>query len=172
MVVLDRDRGAGGLFDRPRRTGDIPSRRYAQMKYWPLLLLFAVGCGGSSPTAPTPRIPDVAGNYAGTLTFVYPQIDRTVVCPASTTIQQTGGALSVAPILLSGPCGNVSFPVGDLDIDANGSIGTETNTIFEPTCGTYQYTASGGFFGREFRFSAIYSSSTCLGFTVTATLTR
>ena len=130
----------------------------------PAALVCAVllsACGSSTPTAPTPRVPQVAGSYTGTVTFTYPQLGQSLVCPATTTINQTGSAIAIAPVRLSGPCGTISIPLGDADIDANGSIGSESGTLNEPSCGVYSYTASGGFFGREFQFAMVASSSTC-----------
>lgn len=136
------------------------------------LSLVLAACGGAGPTAPTQRFPQVAGSYFGTVTIVYPQLGRTLNCSASTTVNQNGAALSIAPMILGGVCGNLSLPLGDTTIDANGSLGNESGSVSEPSCGLYHYSGSGGFFGREFRFSAVYSSSTCVNFNITATLAR
>ena len=138
-----------------------------------LLIGASLACGNSStPNAPTPSVPQVAGNYTGSVTFTYPQLGQSLNCPATTTVNQTGRAVSIAPLRLSGQCGNVSIPIGDADIDANGSIGSETGTINEPSCGIYNYSASGGFFGRTFQFAMQASSSTCPNFNLSGTLTR
>lgn len=137
-----------------------------------MLLAFSVACGSSAPAAPTPSIPQVAGSYVGTVTITYPQFGVTISCPASTTVVQTGAALSIAPLAVSGACGNTSVPMGNVDIDSNGSIGNDTGTINEPSCGVYSYSASGGFFGRQFQFAMTASSSTCVVFSMSGTLTR
>jgi hypothetical protein len=76
--------------------------------------------------------------------------------------------------VLAGDCGNVSIPLGQATIDQTGAIngGSATGTNTDPSCGTYNYTASGGFFGKEFRLSMSATSSTCLNFNFTMTLTR
>lgn len=138
-----------------------------------LIVLFSA-CGGDSPTAPTrPQYPDVAGRYSGTVSIFYPQVGRTLACPATTAVTQNGNLVSIAPVALTGACGSLSIPVGDLTIDENGSLGNQTGSVTDP-CGLYTYSASGGFFGREYRFSLIYAStsSRCITFNVTGTLTR
>lgn len=142
-----------------------------------LLLVGLVACGGgsSSPSAPSvPTIPTVSGNYSGTSTFSFPELHATMNCPASTVVTQSGSTVSVAPIVLTGQCGTISIPVGLATIDATGAIegGGASGTYNEPSCGTYNYTGSGGFFGREFRLSMSASSSTCYNFNFTMVLTR
>lgn len=141
----------------------------------PLMLLsfvFACGGGGSS-TAPTPSIPNVVGNYTGTVTINFPEIPSQLTCPSTTAVTQSGSTVSIAPIVLGGSCGNLSLPFGQATIDATGNIPGETGSFFDNSCGgTYNYSASGGFFGRDFRFSMSASSSKCLNFNVTGTLTR
>lgn len=136
------------------------------------LLIAACGGNNDSLTGPSARLPQVAGSYAGTVTIFYPELGRTLTCPATTQVNQTGAAIVFAPIILTGPCGTISLPLGDADIDANGSIGTETGTVNNPSCGVYQYTASGGFFGRQFQFSGSFNSSSCINFNITGTLSR
>lgn len=134
---------------------------------------FLVACGSSAPTAPTPTIPIVAGSYAGTVTIVFPEIPRTLTCPATTAVTQAGSSISIAPIALSGVCGAVSIPAGPATIDATGNLGVASGSYFEPSCsGSYTYAISGGFFGRDFRFSMTATSAICLNYTVTATLTH
>jgi hypothetical protein len=139
-----------------------------------VLAVFAASCGGGSPTKPSSTIPTVAGSYSGTATFTFPEVPSTVNCPASTTITQSGATVNIAPIVLAGDCGNVSIPLGQATIDQTGAIngGSATGTNTDPSCGTYNYTASGGFFGKEFRLSMSATSSTCLNFNFTMTLTR
>lgn len=131
-------------------------------------------CGGDSPTAPTPQIPNVVGSYTGTITVTLPEVPASRDCPASTSVTQSGSTVSVAPIVLGGTCGNLSLPVGQQTIDATGAFtGPTTGTFFEPSCGgNYTYTASGGFFGRELRISMTATSAICLNFNFTAVLTR
>lgn len=141
-----------------------------------ILVILTIGatlaCGSSSPTSPTPSAPQVAGNYTGGVTISYPSLGRTVTCQAATTINQQGFNLSIAPMILTGVCGTISIPIGDTTIDANGSIGQGSGSFSEPSCGIYSFVGSGGFFGREFRLSAIYTSQTCPPFTITGVLLR
>lgn len=143
------------------------------------LVTFAVlafsGCGGDSNSLTSPdrsSIPQVAGNYSGTLTAALPELGERMDCPASTVVTQTGSVVSVAALTLSGECGSMSIPMGQATIDSNGSFPNESGTYTEPSCGTYSYTLSGGFFGRELRFSVVMTSSTCLNINANGTLSR
>ena len=79
----------------------------------------------------------------------------------------------MAPLVLGGVCGNVSIPVGAGVIDATGALmGATSGTYNEPSCGTYSWTGSGGFFGRELRMSINATSQTCYKFNLTMNLTR
>lgn len=133
----------------------------------------SAGCGGSS-TGPSNRIPSVNGAYSGTVTVVYPELQRSVTCPASTTVTQSGSTVNIAPIVLAGQCGGISIPIGQTTIDSTGAVdgGSGSGTYNEPSCGVYSYSFSGGFFGREFRASANYTSRTCYNFNFTMTLSR
>jgi len=138
----------------------------------PLLLVACGGDGGNNLTGPSSTIPNVAGNYAGTMTASLPELGRTASCRATTTVTQGGGGnVSIAPIQLSGECGLTSLPFGSATIDSTGSLGSTTATVRE-SCGTYSATGSGGFFGRELRLSMVYISSTCYNMNITITLTR
>ena len=137
-----------------------------------LTISATIACG-SSPTTPTPTTPQVAGNYAGTITLVRPEVNNSLTCPATTSVTQVGNAVNIAPMLLSGVCGNLSIPFGAAMIDSTGALtGPNTGIFNEPTCGSYSYAASGGFFGRELRLSMSATSATCLNFNFTANLTR
>jgi hypothetical protein len=137
-----------------------------------ILALAISACGGKSPSEPTETIPRVSGAYSGSATFTYPELQATVTCPASTTVTQSGSTVSVAPLVLTGQCGTMSLPLGQVTIDATGAIQGESGNYTEPTCGVYNYTASGGFFTREFRLSVAATSSTCYNFNFTALLSR
>ena len=80
----------------------------------------------------------------------------------------------IAPLLLSGACAGVldSFPLGTVTIDTNGAITDDGMDIYTEDCGTYNATGSGGFFGRELRFSLVATSTTCFNFNFTAVLSR
>lgn len=141
------------------------------------ICLVSAACGGSSsssPTAPTPQIPNVVGTYTGSITINLPEVPTSRTCPASTSVTQSGSTVSIAPIILGGSCGNLSAPIGQATIDTTGAItGQSSGVFFEPTCGgTYGYQASGGFFGRELRLSMNATSTICLNFNFTAVLTR
>lgn len=109
---------------------------------------------------------------AETGTVVKPSTQLT--CPTSTSVTAVEGDGELASLMLRGDCDGVSLPLGQVTIDATGAIGggSESGTYTEPSCGTYNYAASGGFFGRELRMSVTASSSTCYDFNFTATLTR
>jgi hypothetical protein len=139
------------------------------------LALLPVACGGEGGgndiTGPSTRTPNVAGNYSGTTTVVFPELGRTASCPTTTSVTQSGNTVSIAPLQLGGDCGGVSIPLGQTTIDATGSLGSETGSITD-TCGVYNYTASGGFFGREMRLSMIATSNTCWNMNLTINLTH
>ena len=143
-----------------------------------LCITAACGDGNSSPTAPSPMqptFPQVSGNYAGTISFTFPELGRSLSCPATTVVTQAGNSVSIAPILLGGGCAEIigSLPVGTVTITQNGSFEEDESESFtDPSCGVYTVTGSGGFFGRELRFSLTATSSTCYNFTVTAVLSR
>lgn len=136
-------------------------------------LIGLVSCGGNgSPTGPSNKIPNVVGSYSGTATFTYPELQVTLTCPASTVVTQSGSTVSLAPIVLNGQCQGVSIPVGQTTIDNTGAMQSENGSYTEPSCGVYAYSASGGFFGREFRFSLNATSSTCYNMNITGVLSR
>jgi large exoprotein involved in heme utilization and adhesion len=138
-----------------------------------IVTLAVSACGGDSPSAPSPNTPAVSGGYAGNGTLVAPQLAARVTCPASTSVTQSGKTVSIAPIVLTGECGSISIPVGQVAIDATGAIdGSASGSFNEPGCGTYHYVGSGGFFGREFRISMSATSSSCENFNFTAVLSR
>ena len=143
-----------------------------------LCITAACGDGNSSPTAPSPMqptFPQVSGNYAGTISFTFPELGQSLSCPATTVVTQAGNSVSIAPILLGGGCAGIidSLPVGTVTITQNGSFEEDESESFtDPSCGVYTGTGSGGFFGRELRFSLTATSSTCYNFTVTAVLSR
>ena len=74
-----------------------------------------VGCGANSPTGPSNSTPNVVGSYTGNITIAYPELGQSLVCPASTTVTQSGTTVSAAPIVLRGECGSLSIPVGQDD---------------------------------------------------------
>src|SRR5262249_13956149 len=139
-----------------------------------ILLILTVACSNNSPTGPSNSIPNVTGNYSGTTNVTYPELGRSVTCPTSTSVTQSGSTVNIAPLVLTGPCGNQSVPFGQVSIDATGAIdsGSGSGTYNEPSCGTYSYTGSGGFFGRDLRISLIYNSQTCYNFNLTINLSR
>lgn len=134
-----------------------------------------MACGGSSPTTPTPTIPQVAGTYTGQVTITLPEVPSSRTCPAQTAVTQSGSSVNIAPIVFTGTCGNLSVPMGPTTIDATGALASSgiAQTFFEPTCGgNYTTIGSGGFFGRELRITLTATSSACLNFNFTAVLTR
>jgi len=155
-----------------------------------LILVAALGlcaaCGGndSSPMAPTPTTPNVVGNYSGNITITYQLIGRSISCPASTTVTQSGSNVTLSPMQVGGVCpsaGLTSIPGGDFTITNTGSMGSQSvNNIFIPACnGYYNATASGGFFANTLQFTFLYtvaSGQTCLSqlgnFTFAGTLSR
>lgn len=151
-------------------------RKFSSVAVYFVLAISAIACGSSSPTTPTPvapTVPQVAGSYAGTITITYPEINRTLSCPATTSVTQSGSSVNIAPLALSGLCAGLSIPFGGDAIDATGNFtSSPTGTYSDPSCGSYSYVSSGGFFGRELRLSMTAISSTCLDLNFSANLTR
>jgi hypothetical protein len=118
-------------------------------------------------------VPQVSGNYSGTLNFVFPELNASMACPASTVVTQSGSNVNMAPIIATGQCAGMSIPIGAMDIDSNGGLGSGSGTYYDSSCGgTYSYTVGGGFYGREFRLSMSATSPTCYNFNFTSVLSR
>jgi hypothetical protein len=68
----------------------------------------------------------------------------------------------------------LSIPVGQATINATGALdmGSGSGTFTDPSCGTYSYSGSGGFFGRDLRISLSATSRTCFNFNMTVTLSH
>ena len=150
-----------------------------------IALLWA-GCGGggsSNPVAPSSTWPNVAGYYTGSVTINYTTLGLSLTCGASTTVNQSGSSVSFAPLTFSGTgsCATLgSVPVGNGTIDANGSLGSASQTnIYLASCnGYYNGSSSGGFFGSQLQFSYLFTpqSGACVNspgvFSLTGTLNR
>ena len=139
-----------------------------------VVALLVTGCGGGSPTSPSgPQYPSVAGSYVGTTTVVFPELNQSVICPTTTSVTQSGGSINMAPLVLTGACGNLSVPVGSGTIDTLGALqGSTSGSYNEPSCGIYNWTGGGGFFGRDLRLSINATSTTCFNFNMTINLSR
>jgi hypothetical protein len=153
---------------------------------FPLLIAGCVGiataCGdGSSPSSPSSSYPNVAGNYSGSTVLSYPSLGTSVTCPTTTTVTQSGANVSIAPLTFSGACASLgALPAGDFTMTTTGSLGsaTATNIPLAFCNGSYNGSASGGFFGSTFQFSLVYTavSGGCVtqlgNFSVTANLSK
>jgi hypothetical protein len=131
------------------------------------------GCG-SSPAAPTPTYPSVAGSYAGTATFT--TTATTVSCAASTAVSQSGNRVNIAALQLGSECGTGNIPGGQFTISTTGALeGIASSTVTDSGCGgTYNVSGSGGFFDRELRLTFTYTSGTpaCVLRSFSTTMTR
>lgn len=140
------------------------------------LALLAVACGGDGGdndiTGPSSQTPAVAGTYSGSTSMTLPQLGQTITCPTTATVTQSGTTVTIEALRLTGPCGDISIPMGQVTIDASGTVLSETGSFDDPSCGVYNYSASGSFTGRELRFSVAGTSSTCSNFSMTMTLSR
>lgn len=138
-----------------------------------LMLTLACGDGGDNVTGPTNTIPNVAGNYGGSTTITFPELNLSTACPTTTSVTQSGGGnINVAPLQVRCPdIGLLSLPIGEATIGSTGSLGSESGS-FSMDCGVYNFTGSGGFFGRDLRLSLTYVSTTCYNMNITINLTR
>jgi hypothetical protein len=69
----------------------------------------------------------------------------------------------LASITLTGSstCTSLAIPIQFI-IDSTGAIPGHTSGIInDPSCGTYSYSASGGFSGRQFSLELVANSATC-----------
>ncbi len=155
---------------------NVPTRGGSVAFLLSLISLFVVtGCGGSEGniTGPSSSVPNVAGNYSGNTTVALPELAGSVTCPTTTSVTQSGNTVNIAPLLLSGVCGSLSIPLGQVTIDTTGALlGLNSTTYTDPSCGTYSAVGSGGFFGRDLRISMSATSRTCYNMNITITLTR
>ena len=138
------------------------------------LVILTVACGDNDGiTGPSNNIPSVAGNYSGSTTISFPELTLSTTCPTTTSVTQSGGgSINIAPLQVRCPdIGLLSLPFGEATIGATGSLGSESGTLTQE-CGVYNYTGSGGFFGRDLRLSLTYTSRTCYNMNITINLTR
>ena len=138
------------------------------------MVLLCASCGGSPSGPSAPSIPSVAGNYSGTTTVTYPLVPLSFTCNSSTIVTQSGATVSMAPITLTGSsnCTSLAIPIGQFIIDSTGAIPAHTSGTFnDPSCGTYSYSASGGFSGRQFSLELVANSATC-SLRLTSTMTK
>ncbi len=126
------------------------------------------GVTGSSAST----VPQVAGSYSGILDLFFPELGTSMSCPGSTVITQSGSTITLTPFIAGGACDGMSVPVGFRSIDSNGAVPDETGSFNEPTCGIYNYFASGSFSGRELLFSVTATSTTCWNMNITGVLSR
>jgi len=140
--------------------------------FWLAPLVFSIACGSDGPslTSPSNSIPNVTGNYSGTTSLSFPELGQNLSCATTTSVTQSGSTVSIAPLQLGSPC-SISVPVGNATIDATGSLGSSTMTDTE-SCGVYNMTGSGGFFGKDLRLSINATSRTCYNFNMTVNLSR
>ncbi len=144
-------------------------------------IALAVGlaaCGGSDDGGPTlpkpPAYPALSGNYTGTVVMAFPQTQQSVTCPATTSINQTNEVVYVMPIVLGAPCTGVDpILMPNLVIDTQGRVPSFPQSMaFQADCGVYTQTLDGGFYGDQFRFTAVLTSTTCPPYSFTAVLTK
>ncbi len=138
-----------------------------------LVATSASGCVESG-TNPTPDdIPQVAGNYSGTITLAFPEKGTSMTCTATTSATQSGSTVNITPIVFGGLCAGINIPLGTVIIDDTGDIpASVSGTTNNPNCGTYNYTVTGGFDGTELELSATLTSTTCDDATLTVVLIR
>lgn len=138
-----------------------------------LILVYTAACGGSNgPAAPTPQIPNVVGNYSGMTTISFPELGQSITCPTSTSVTQSSTTVNIAPLQWGGVCGGMSVPIGQATIDNTGNLLGQSQSTYRDTCGVYNITASGGFFGRDLRLSLFATSTTCYNMNITINLSR
>ena len=143
------------------------------------LALVVSACGGDTPTAPSPsvpQIPQVAGTYTGSLQFSAPSLDFTATTPANVTVVQAGSQLTITGTLtFDGTPSEVPAITGTVNatgfFTATGggsSLGED-----DPTCGTLTPTAfTITFSGNTLRWVEQVGTSLCGNVELSGTLTR
>ena len=105
------------------------------------------------------------------MTLSYPELAVSLSCAASTVVTESGSSVDIAPITASGDCGGIAVTQAtSIAIDSSATI--SISGTLSAACGVYNWTATGGFYGREMRFQFNLTSSTCLNQTTTGTLSR
>ena len=133
------------------------------------------GCsGGNSPTAPSQNLPSVAGSYRGSITIEPLDGGPSLTCSGVTWVTQSGNGISMWPIDVGGDCPAITIPFGPATIDETGRIaGSGTSGTFtQPSCGTYAYTSSGGFSGRQMQIEIFATSNICSNMNIIISLLR
>ena len=142
------------------------------------LLLFTAACDdGGSPTAPTSRIPDIAGTYTGSLAFTSSLGSQfTTNVSARVTVVQAGSRVTLTGSLTVGGQ-SVEIPAVTGTVNATGfftrTSGSLIDSIEDPTCG--RVTDAGGsvtFSGRTVRIVDNATTQFCGNLQLSGTLTR
>ena len=118
----------------------------------PLLVPLLCAACADSVTEPSPPIPSVAGNYAGTTLPGTPLFG-----PTTTSVTQSGTLVTIEPLQISSGLCPTSIPFSTTTIDQTGSFGTKSGTFSYCRC-LYHYTATGGFGERDLQISLRASS--------------
>ena len=141
-----------------------------------VILLGFVACG-DSPTAPTSRVPEVAGTYTGTLYLTSSQSSQRIAVQMRMVVVQAGAQLTIT--------GSMSF--GGQTIDLPAITGTINQTGFftitaggyyedaadDGECGRITPTSSSlTFSGRTARYQESADSQHCGSLQLSGTLTR
>jgi hypothetical protein len=137
--------------------------------------LLLVAC--ANPTGPSSNVPQVAGNYSGTVTFLSPYSGDLYSCPVTASVTQSGFRVNLGTLMEGGspPLCGWSIQIGQRIVDVTGAFSLDISVFTDPpdVCGPYTTASTAGFVGRELRISATATSSTPIcSVTMTAVLSR
>ena len=143
------------------------------------LALVVSACGGDTPTAPSPsvpQIPQVAGTYTGPVTFTFSALQLEETGTGRFVVVQSGSELTISgSVTVAGETNELIATTGT--VNATGfytptSGGSEVAED-DPTCGAItNYSESLNFIGRTLRVTASWQTAECGRFDISGTLTR
>ena len=158
--------------------GACPFMRTIQHGIVGLALCITAACGGSSssPTSPTPSIPNVAGTYSGSLTITSSLSADVLTGSARLSVVQAGSQLTItSEITFLGETLQLPAVTGTINatgfFTATGGGGVTSESSGE--CGTFTTTSSTlTFSGNSARYVETVTTQYCGSLSLAATLFR
>ena len=144
-----------------------------------LLVVVLPACNNSSPAAPTPAIPDVAGTYSGPLVFtvaVDPDNTQTLNGTMRLVATQSGSQVTLnGTITIFGAADDLPPTVGMINEDGEFTFADDDfeGVMTDPECGESRLTRMTlVFMDGTAVFEQVIETTDCGTFTVAATMAR